>query len=38
MIKRAYHRTESVLFLKPKIWDILPEKLKKIENLEHFKN
>ena len=38
MIKSAYHRTESVSFLGPKILDILPEELNKIENLEIFKN
>ena len=37
MVKSAYHGTESISYLGPKIWDILPEKLKNIENLEHFK-
>ena len=37
MIKSVYHGTESISYLGPKIWDILSEKLKKIENLEHFK-
>ena len=37
MINSAYHETESISYLGPKIWDILPEKLKNIENLEHFK-
>ena len=37
LVKSVYHGTESVSFLGPKIWDILPEKLKKIENQEHFK-
>ena len=37
MVKSVYHGTESISFLGPKIWDILPEKLKDIENLKHFK-
>ena len=36
MVKSAYHGAESISYLRPKIWDILPEKLKNIENLEHF--
>ena len=37
MINSVYHGTESTSFLEPKIWDILPEKLKNIETLEVFK-
>ena len=37
MVKSVYHGTESISYLGPKIWDILPGKLKNIENLEHFK-
>ena len=37
MINSVYHGTESISFLGPKIWDILPEKLKNIETLEVFK-
>ena len=37
MINSVYHGTESVSFLGPKIWDILPEKLKNRETLEVFK-
>ena len=37
MVKSEYHGTESISYLGPKIWDILPEKLKYIDNLEHFK-
>ena len=37
MVKSVYHGTESISYLGPKIWNILPEKLKKIEDLEHFK-
>ena len=38
MVKSEYPRTESVSYLERKIWEILPEKLNNIENLEHFKN
>ena len=37
MVKCVYHGTESISYLGPKILDILPEKLKYIDNLEHFK-
>ena len=37
MINSVYHGTESISFLGPKIWDILPEKLKNIVTLEVFK-
>ena len=37
MVKSVYHGTESISYLRPKIWNILPEKLKNIEDLEHFK-
>ena len=35
MVKRVYHGTESISYLGPKTWEILP--LKNVENLEHFK-
>ena len=35
-VKSVYHGTESISYSGTKIWDILPEKLKNIENLEHF--
>ena len=35
MVKSVYHETESISYLGPEIWDMLPEKLKNIENLEH---
>ena len=35
MVKSVYQGTESISYLGPKIWDILPERLKKLENLEH---
>ena len=31
MIKSAYHETESISYLGPKIWDILPEKLRTLK-------
>ena len=37
LVKIVYHGTESISYLGPKIWNILPEKLKNIDNLEHFK-
>lgn len=37
-VKRVYPATDSMLNLGPKyVWDILPEKLKNIENIVHFK-
>ena len=37
MVKNVYHGAESISYLRQKIWEILPEKLKNIENLQHFK-
>ena len=37
MVKSAYDGTESISYLGPTIWNILAEKLKNVENLEHFK-
>ena len=37
MVNSMYHGTESISYLGSKIWDIPPEKLKNIDNLEHFK-
>ena len=37
IFKTVYHGTEIILYLGSKIWDILPEKLTNIENLENFK-
>ena len=37
MVKSVYHGTGSISYLGPKIWVILPDKLKNIGNLEHFK-
>ena len=36
MVKSVYHGTESISCLGPKLWDILPEKRKSVDNLEHF--
>ena len=33
MFLSVYHGTESISYLRPKIWDILPKKLKSFENL-----
>ena len=37
LLKLSYHGTESLSYLGPKIWDILPEKLRNMDNLESFK-
>ena len=37
-MKSEYHGSESVSFLGPKIWDMLPDDYKGIENLNTFKN
>ena len=37
MVKSVYQGIESISYLRPKIWDILPEKRKNIDNLEHLK-
>ena len=37
IVKTTYHGTESLSYLGPKIWDILPEKLRNMDNLESFK-
>ena len=37
MVKSMYHGTESISYLGPKTLDILPDKLKNIDNIEHFK-
>ena len=36
-VKSVYHGKESVSFLGPKIWDMLPEDCKDIDNLNTFK-
>ena len=37
MVKSVYHGTESISYLGPKKRDIVPEKLKNIENPDYFK-
>ena len=37
LLKSVYHRTESNSYLGPKIWDILPDDYKAIQNLDTFK-
>ena len=34
IVKTVYHGSESISYLGPKIWDMLPENLRNIENLE----
>ena len=35
-IRTVYHRSESISFLGPKIWNILPDRLKNANNIEAF--
>ena len=37
-VHSVYHGTESLSFLGPKIWELIPEDTKQPENLEIFKN
>ena len=37
IVKTVYHGTESISYLGPKIWDILPDELRNMDNLESFK-
>ena len=37
IVNSVYHGTESISYLGPKIWDILPQELKVIDNLAFFK-
>ena len=37
IVKTVYHGTKSLSYLGPKIWDILPEKLRNMDDLESFK-
>ena len=36
-VRTAYNRTESVPYLGPKIWDIVPEEYKTLNSLNSFK-
>ena len=36
-IRTLYHESESISFLGPKIWSILPDRLKNINSIEAFK-
>ena len=36
-VHSVYHNTESLSFLGPKIWDLVPLELKQLESLEVFK-
>ena len=37
LVKLLYHGTECISYLGPKIWDILPDDYKTIQNLDTFK-
>ena len=37
LVKSVYHRTEGISYLRPEIWDILPDDYKTIQNLYTFK-
>ena len=37
LVKLVCHGTESISYLGPKIWDILPDDYKTIQNLDAFK-
>ena len=37
LVKSVYHGTESISYLGSKIWDILPDDYKTIQNLDTFK-
>ena len=37
LVKPVYHGTESISYLGSKIWDILPDDYKTIQNLDTFK-
>ena len=38
LVRSAYNETESLSFLVPKIWDIVPTELKKVRSLSAFKS
>ena len=37
LVSTLFHDTESISFLGPKIWNLLPETFKNIDSLENFK-
>ena len=37
LVKSVYHGTENISYLSPKIWDILSDDYKTIQNLDTFK-
>ena len=37
-IRTVYHGSESISFLGPKIWNVLPDRLKNANSIEAFKN
>ena len=36
LISKVFHYTESIYFLEPKIWSLLPENFKNIDSFENF--
>ena len=38
LVKSVYNGTESIAFLGPKIWDLIPEEVKQKESLNAFKD
>ena len=36
-VRTVYHESESISFLGPKIWNILPDRLKNVSSIEAFK-
>ena len=38
IVKTLYHETESISYLEPKIWGILPEQLRNMKNLKKIRN
>ena len=36
-VKTVYYRTESLSYLAPKVWKLIPNKIKSLENLPKFK-
>ena len=36
-VKTVYYRTESLSYLAPKVWELIPNNIKSLENLPKFK-
>ena len=37
LVSTVFHGTESMSFLRPKVWSLLPENFRNIDSLENFK-